>query len=192
MTKQSRWGCFGLRPRNDRGQRALEKEVCRIKPELSVVERIKPVTKNLSQWTLGIDEEMEALLKRIGDLESQRLRKPASSLDVLKAMGRAYLKKHDPLEKAKRAKSVLPQLESIPVGRNIPARLKHALSLRDQRKCQIKSCENRRWLDVHHLRPISRGGTHSLDNLTTLCSAHHRIWHQGRSHPPVDRRTLAL
>jgi 5-methylcytosine-specific restriction endonuclease McrA len=30
-------------------------------------------------------------------------------------------------------------------------------------------------LEVHHLVPRSRGGTHHLDNLITLCWYHHHI-----------------
>ena len=38
-------------------------------------------------------------------------------------------------------------------------------------------CENRRWLDVHHVVPRAAGGSNAPENLITLCSAHHRIEH---------------
>ena len=53
--------------------------------------------------------------------------------------------------------------------------------LRDQGQCtyetQSKRCPARRWLDVHHITPLSEGGRNEFDNLTTLCSAHHRMSH---------------
>ena len=39
-------------------------------------------------------------------------------------------------------------------------------------------CENRRWIDVHHVRPRSLGGANTLENLVMLCSAHHRMVHE--------------
>jgi hypothetical protein len=51
--------------------------------------------------------------------------------------------------------------------------------LRAQRCCQVPGCTNSRWLDIHHLELRSEGGVHSLENLTCLCSAHHRAAHRG-------------
>ncbi|MBI2605974.1 MAG: HNH endonuclease [Deltaproteobacteria bacterium] len=38
-------------------------------------------------------------------------------------------------------------------------------------------CEQKRWLQVHHIKPVSLGGGNTLENLTTLCSGHHRMRH---------------
>jgi len=62
----------------------------------------------------------------------------------------------------------------------IPPALRRAVLLRDQRRCQVPGCTNTRWLDVHHLEPRSEGGRHSMENLTGLCSAHHRAAHRGK------------
>jgi hypothetical protein len=51
--------------------------------------------------------------------------------------------------------------------------------LRAQRCCQVPGCTNSRWLDIHHLELRSEGGAHSPENLTCLCSAHHRAAHRG-------------
>ena len=34
-------------------------------------------------------------------------------------------------------------------------------------------------MDVHHLQPRSEGGKNTLENLITLCTAHHRAAHRG-------------
>jgi hypothetical protein len=67
--------------------------------------------------------------------------------------------------------------------RQYPASLKHELNLRDQTQCtHVDStgtrCQERRWLSFHHKIEISRGGRDSLENLTTLCFAHHKLIHQ--------------
>ncbi len=38
-------------------------------------------------------------------------------------------------------------------------------------------CDKERFLHIHHKLPVAKGGTNALDNLTLLCSAHHRLEH---------------
>ncbi|MBT4762216.1 MAG: hypothetical protein HOO06_11000 [Bdellovibrionaceae bacterium] len=64
----------------------------------------------------------------------------------------------------------------------IPAKLRNKVYLRDQGCCQFQSpngekCDERRWLDYHHIVPVSQGGQHSLENLRLLCRGHHRSLH---------------
>ncbi len=65
----------------------------------------------------------------------------------------------------------------------LPAVVKHAVTLRDLRQCTHvnvygKRCSHTKWLDVHHIVPVAKGGSDDVANLTTLCSAHHRMVHQ--------------
>ena len=64
-------------------------------------------------------------------------------------------------------------------ARTVPPAVRRAVLLRDGRRCVVPGCCNRLWLDVHHLRPRARGGSHAVDNLVTLCAAHHRLLHDG-------------
>jgi hypothetical protein len=57
--------------------------------------------------------------------------------------------------------------------------LKRALWSRD-RGCTFPGCPNRRYIDAHHIRHWADGGETSLENLTLLCSHHHRALHEGR------------
>ena len=58
-----------------------------------------------------------------------------------------------------------------------PAALADLVRARD-RSCTHPGCEvPARRCDLDHLRPWARGGTTSLDNLTVLCEAHHRLKH---------------
>jgi HNH endonuclease len=43
----------------------------------------------------------------------------------------------------------------------------------------ITGCERRRYLDAHHLDHWANGGETSPDNLTLLCTYHHRLLHEG-------------
>ncbi len=81
--------------------------------------------------------------------------------------------------------SVVPILSAggrvLSVGRrtrSIPPHIRRALEARDK-GCRFPSCENRRWVDGHHIEHWARGGETSLDNLVLLCRHHHRLLHEG-------------
>ena len=66
--------------------------------------------------------------------------------------------------------------------RYIPAAVQHQVLVRDQNQCTHRNhegirCPNTRWLEVHHIHGFAEGGSHSLENLATLCSNHHRQIH---------------
>jgi len=57
----------------------------------------------------------------------------------------------------------------------------------DGQRCQVTGCPSRTALHIHHMRPVSEGGSHRPDNLVTLCEFHHglcpapgheRVWGQ--------------
>ncbi len=186
----------------DLSKNNLEKEVARVCPKEAVTERAQYVAENRVKLTIGISDEILTLLKRVQDLESQRTRSAASYEDTIKQALKVYIDKLDPVEKARRAVSKVnktsqniipdhtdfehvPGHAQIPFHREIiPQKLKHQVFLRDKGKCTKKSCENSRWIEIHHVIPISRGGTNELPNLTTLCSSHHRQLHGGRPELP--------
>jgi hypothetical protein len=79
-------------------------------------------------------------------------------------------------------------------------RLTHAIPPATRRKvfeqhghrCAVPHCRNRLWLDLHHIRPRSQGGDHRPGNLICLCSAHHRLIHEGALALVVDADTQRL
>lgn len=65
------------------------------------------------------------------------------------------------------------------LSRTIPPATRRAVLQRDGHKCQVPDCNNRLWLDIHHLEYFRDGGDHSEDNLITLCCTHHQLLHEG-------------
>lgn len=78
------------------------------------------------------------------------------------------------------ALSFLPDGTTVPEGRTrqIPDSLRRAVLTRDS-GCRWPGCSKRRFVDVHHVVFVSRGGKTRLSNLATLCRAHHRLVHEG-------------
>jgi hypothetical protein len=62
--------------------------------------------------------------------------------------------------------------------RTVSTPLKRALYSRD-RGCTFPGCHRKHYLDAHHLEHWAHGGETSLENLTLLCSHHHRSLHEG-------------
>jgi hypothetical protein len=62
--------------------------------------------------------------------------------------------------------------------RTIPPAVRRALRTRD-RGCRFPGCENRRFVDAHHLHHWAQGGETTLGNLVLLCRRHHRAVHEG-------------
>jgi HNH endonuclease len=62
--------------------------------------------------------------------------------------------------------------------RTLAPALRRALRARD-RGCRFPGCENRRFLDAHHIQHWAKGGETTLENLLFLCRRHHRLVHEG-------------
>jgi 5-methylcytosine-specific restriction endonuclease McrA len=61
----------------------------------------------------------------------------------------------------------------------VPPATRRTVLRRDQHRCQVPGCRHSVFVDVHHIRTREDGGGHDLDNLVTLCGAHHRASHSG-------------
>jgi hypothetical protein len=61
--------------------------------------------------------------------------------------------------------------------RTVSTALKRALWSRD-RGCSFPGCHRSHYVDAHHIRHWAEGGETSLENLTLLCSYHHRLLHE--------------
>ena len=61
----------------------------------------------------------------------------------------------------------------------IPPALRRAVLRRDHEHCQVPGCSHAAFLDLHHIALRSEGGRHELENIITMCAAHHRAAHRG-------------
>ena len=69
----------------------------------------------------------------------------------------------------------------LDVGRKqriVSTSLKRALHARD-RGCTFPGCHRKRYVDGHHLKHWINGGETTPDNLTLLCTHHHKKLHEG-------------
>jgi len=181
-------------------QRELERELVRVRPQEATPERVRFVTPTRMKLELGLSELEIKKLRRVQDLVSQAQRRAMTLEETLAAMTTEYLTRHDPLERAKRVTAKKSQ--SISVERQvsrperlgpaasagarapIPLSILHQVNLRDRKQCVFVhpnggACGQTRWTEIHHKKPVSQGGAHQLDNLTTLCSTHHKYVHLG-------------
>ena len=62
--------------------------------------------------------------------------------------------------------------------RTVSTPLRRALYARD-RGCTFPGCHRKRYLDGHHLKHWVNGGETNADNMTLLCTHHHRKLHEG-------------
>jgi hypothetical protein len=62
-------------------------------------------------------------------------------------------------------------------SRRPTAAIRRAARERDACRCRFPGCDSRR-VDLHHVEYWSKGGQTKLDNLVSLCRAHHRLVHK--------------
>lgn len=62
----------------------------------------------------------------------------------------------------------------------IPPTVRRAVLERDRHRCQSPGCSHTRFLEIHHKRPVARGGGNEMENLVTLCSGCHGLVHAGK------------
>jgi len=175
----------------------LEKEILKENPEVPLKESVRRLTKNRVSLKLSLTDEDFRLLQRL-----KTLLKSASYEEALSKAVKELIQRKDPLKKAERVmrkKSEAPQSsgefilgELIPGSKGgvvriakrtpIPASIRHQVFLRDQGKCCYRGvdgrvCHSSHFIEIHHIKAVARNGSHSLENLTSLCATHHRYHH---------------
>src|SRR5580704_13153290 len=164
--------------------RELEKEIAKAKPQEKVRERVKPLSETLYELRCTLSPRGAKLLERTMDLLKKQNRG-----EVIEEVFAEFVERHDPLKKetsqAPAARQVYKNGRRTPTPRS----LAHAVLKKAQAQCtyhdsQGNRCSNKRFLHLHHIKPVSQGGLHDLNNLSVLCSGHHRM-HHSRTEKPV-------
>ncbi len=61
--------------------------------------------------------------------------------------------------------------------RTVPLVTRRAVEIRDGCRCRVPGCQNRVWLDAHHVKPRDINGRNLRRNLILLCTQHHQLVH---------------
>ncbi|HET9990623.1 MAG TPA: HNH endonuclease, partial [Kofleriaceae bacterium] len=64
-------------------------------------------------------------------------------------------------------------------AQDVAPKVRRFVTLRDRMRCTVPGCRAARHIDVHHIVPRHLSGGHEPENLTLLCSGHHRALHDG-------------
>ena len=175
----------------------LEKEVATASPNIKKPEKAKVQGPNRIRVEFELTEEEMILFRRAQDLVSQKQGKSVNFAETQLELLKTYLEKCDPVKKAQRCQKRKPsskaeskkaepsrdRCEEKPVRKPLRAEARHAVNLRDQGRCQAitpdgSKCGQSRWIHYHHVKPVVEGGGNSVENIITLCSGHHRLWHR--------------
>ncbi|MEZ4750613.1 MAG: HNH endonuclease signature motif containing protein [Bdellovibrionota bacterium] len=82
-------------------QKEIERQVADTQPSLKIPERLSPKTAGRTELRCGLSVEVEAKLKRAQDLLSTRKRRGVSLEETLEEVLEYYLRKKDPVRKAR-------------------------------------------------------------------------------------------
>jgi hypothetical protein len=191
--------------------RSIDAEMARRNPN-SRRERLKLFSEESIELTVKVSKSFASKLKRVESLLAQK-GKTSGIGSALEASVDEFLRKHDPVEKAKRSVARQDKMEKqnemksnqaeskqdrsdqhrskrtglcahrVPKRIRLAADQKHSVFARDQGRCTHigqngRRCDSDRWLQIHHIVEVSRGGSNDPENLTTLCSFHHDLVHQ--------------
>lgn len=171
---------------------ALMQSYCEKEDPVRKAERAvkRAATRSLNQMTTS---------KMTGEVDRSL---PASPADLVAERTKnqdAVLVMHQ--EVALVAESQMPSSQAFALESSAPPRsryrlslIEHEVNLRDQGRCVHvdqagERCKERRWLEKHHLIPFAEGGEHTKENLVTLCSAHHRMWHRAQGYERAHDRS---
>jgi len=173
--------------------REIDREVARRNPKPGFADRVKVLSAELLALNLAVSAEFFRKLKRAESVQAQKGKLGGGFAGVLELALDEYLHRHDPVVKAERAaakndrtKEASPEelcLVRVPTRKPLTAAQRHEVFRRDGGRCTYhnesgKRCDSDRWVDIHHIHPVSQGGGNDPQNLTTLCSFHHDLVHQ--------------
>ncbi|OYZ21422.1 MAG: hypothetical protein B7Y39_09150 [Bdellovibrio sp. 28-41-41] len=175
----------------------LEKAVATASPNIKKPEKAKVQGPNRIRVEFELTEEEMILFRRAQDLVSQKQGKSASLAETQIELLNTYLEKCDPVKKAlrcqkrktsrktknKKAEPSQDRYQETPERKPLKAKVRHAVNLRDRGRCQAimpdgSKCGQSRWIHYHHIKPVVEGGGNNVENIVTLCSNHHRLWHR--------------
>ncbi len=183
--------------------REAEIEAARMNPKAARPDHLKVVGAETFELKVNISKKALELLARAESILAQKGQAGRRG-ENLEAVLCDFVKRHDPVQKAERAIERASRKGQVTPSENsarsefkypseasttseerkpLTAAEHHSVFARDKGRCAHvdangERCNSDRWVEVHHIIPVSRGGSNSPGNLTTLCSFHHDLVHQ--------------
>lgn len=150
-----------------------------------MIKRVQDLESTRQKRSITLEEAIEAMARLYIDKldpveKAKRSKKGASKKTVpSNRSGIRYL----PEKPSRKVPDTHPYFK-VSLRTGIPKPVLHAVHQRDQGQCafvdhQGKRCQNQRFLNLHHIKPVSVGGSQDQNNLVTLCSSHHQAIHAG-------------
>ena len=179
--------------------RAVAKETVRLSLDIDgesrdKIERLKDLLSSKSGKDCSIQEVLDFALEAALDKhDPQRKAKRAQAREEKKAEKGIKKRGISPTRhKPGSGVSVQTKAKAVATGhvtgsktrrKALSNELVHKIQRRDRGRCTYigadgKRCGAKRWLQYHHILGVARGGKDVLDNLQTLCCAHHRLIHE--------------
>lgn len=149
--------------------RELEKEVAKARPHARKRDCRQSQGNGYTRVNLSITDDGMGNLDRVLELMAQKKQKVFSLAEAVEEMAKEYIKKQDPVAKADQKTTGI-------------IHVKTKVHKRDRGECQYRMpngsrCRSKHFIDIHHIKPKSEGGPDTIENLITLCKAHHRMVH---------------
>ena len=137
---------------------------------------VEPLSPGRYKLQVTIGQETRDKLRRAQEL----IRHSLPSGDLAAVLDRALDLLLADLERRKIAAAVHPRrpTESKAGSRNIPAAVRRAVWRRDEGRCAFsrggRRCDERSFIEFHHMRPFEAGGDATEDNIQLRCRAHNQ------------------
>jgi hypothetical protein len=137
---------------------------------------VAPLSPERYKLQVTISAQTRDKLRRVQDL----IRHSLPSGDIALVLDRALDSLLTDLERRRIAAAVRPRpaTEPRPGSRNIPAAVRRAVWRRDEGRCAFtrggRRCEERGFIEFHHVRPFEAGGQATEANIQLRCRAHNQ------------------
>lgn len=177
----------------DKSAREVERELVNRarQPQKLRADKLRPVSPNLSQISLMVDDEFVGLLDELKNLLGHK-QSIISIKELLKCALQDSIQKRKP--KAPKANPLpTPEVKNRPPAktkesvkqaptRYIPVEVKRAVWARDEGKCGYvdphtgRTCGSRYGIEYDHIKAFAKGGKAEVENLRLRCKAHNLLW----------------
>jgi len=129
-----------------------------------------------------LDTLLDSYLNKYDPVKKAQRQKAKGKLQVQPVFDKKLSTNSSQRRVAKTARPLVSSKQSSE-RKPLPAKVVHQVQLRDQGQCRYTNekglrCSSQRFLEIHHIKPISQGGSDDFANLMLLCSGHHKALHR--------------